>query len=86
MKKSRPCIIISPDELNNNIKTVLIAPITSTLREYPTRVELKLNNGVCYVVLDQIRVIDKKRLIKYIDHATNKTQGHIKTVLHEIFA
>ena len=61
IKKTRPCIIISPNEMNFNINTIIVAPMTSKSRNYPTRVKIDDNS---YIVLDQIRTIDKKRIIK----------------------
>ena len=62
IKKTRPCIIISPDEMNNNISTVIIAPLTSRLRNYPTRVPCKVEGKHGQIVIDQIRTVDKSRL------------------------
>ena len=64
IKKTRPCVIISPNEMNHYLKTLIIAPMTSKGIDIPTRVETKLKGKKGYVVLDQIRSIDKKRLIK----------------------
>ena len=61
IKKTRPCVIISPNEINFNINTVIIAPMTSKSRNYPTRIKINDNS---YIVLDQIRTIDKQRIIK----------------------
>jgi len=61
IKKTRPCVIISPNEMNFNINTIIVAPMTSKSRNYPTRVKIDDNS---YIVLDQIRTIDKKRVIK----------------------
>ncbi|MEK7825125.1 MAG: type II toxin-antitoxin system PemK/MazF family toxin, partial [Nitrospirota bacterium] len=64
IKKARPCVIISPDEMNKYISTVIIAPMTSQCHFYPTRVPVKFKRKEGWVVLDQIRTVDKKRLIK----------------------
>jgi mRNA interferase MazF len=64
IKKTRPCVIISPNEMNFNINTIIVAPMTSKSRDYPTRIKIKENS---YIVLDQIRTIDKKRIIKKLD-------------------
>ena len=64
IKKTRPCVIISPNEMNFNINTLIVAPMTSKSKNYPTRVKVDDNS---YVVLDQIRTIDKKRVIKKLD-------------------
>ncbi len=84
IKKSRPCVVISPNEMNNNIKTVIIAPMTSKSRNYPTRVSLKFQNKSGYVVLDQIRAVDKSRLTKNIGKLTKSTIIKIKSVIQEM--
>jgi mRNA interferase MazF len=85
MKKTRPCVVISPDEMNKYIQTVVIAPMTSSSKSYPTRVEVMHNNSKGWVVLDQIRTIDKRRIIKSLDFLTEKEILKIKSVLKEIF-
>lgn len=64
IQKTRPCVVISPNEINYNLRIVVIAPMTTKSRNYPTRVKVKHNNQVGWVVLDQIRTIDKTRIIK----------------------
>lgn len=64
IKKTRPCLIISPDEMNRTLKTVLIAPMTTTLRAFPSRVRVTFQSKKGEIVLDQIRAIDKDRLVK----------------------
>lgn len=64
IKKTRPCVVISPDDMNNHLKTVLIAPMTSTIRHYPTRVKTQFQGKKGEVVLDQMRAVDKTRLVK----------------------
>jgi len=86
IKKIRPCVIISPDEMNRNIKTVIIAPLTKVLRNYPTRVPCKVDGKQGQIVLDQIRTIDKSRLTKKIDSLTKATQKKVINVLREMFA
>jgi mRNA interferase MazF len=86
IKKTRPCVIISPNEMNDNISTVIIAPITSKLRNYPTRVPCKLEDKQGQVVLDQIRTVDKSRLIKKIDILNKVTQTKVLNVLMEMFS
>lgn len=86
IKKTRPCVIISPDEMNRNIKTVIIAPLTKVLRNYPTRVPCKVDGKQGQIVLDQIRTIDKTRLTKKIDTLTKATQKKVLNVLREMFA
>ena len=84
IKKTRPCLIISPDEMNDNIQTVIIAPMTTKSHKYPTRVQLTFQNKKGWVVLDQIRTIDNKRIIQKIGIVNNKTIIEIKKVLKEM--
>lgn len=86
IKKTRPCLIISPDELNNNIATLIVAPLTSTIRNYPTRVTCKVQGKQGQIVLDQIRTVDKKRLIKKIDSLQKSTQKKVLAILNEMFS
>lgn len=86
IKKTRPCVIISPDEMNTNISTLIIAPLTSTQKNYPTRVNCKVQGKEGQIVLDQIRTVDKKRLIKKIDIINKITQLKLHKVLNEMFA
>ena len=64
IKKTRPCVVISPNEMNNSINTVIIAPMTSTSKNYPTRINTTLDERDGWIVLDQIRCVDKSRLVK----------------------
>ncbi|OGU58696.1 MAG: transcriptional regulator [Ignavibacteria bacterium RBG_13_36_8] len=86
IKKTRPCVIISPDEMNRNISTVIIAPVTSKLRNYPTRVPCKIEGKQGQIVLDQIRTVDKSRLFKKIAVLNKTTQMKVLAVLHEMFS
>ena len=73
IKKTRPCIVISPDEMNRNISTVIIAPMTTKSHNYPTRVPLTFSGKKGWVVLDQIRTIDKIRIVKEIGSINKNT-------------
>jgi len=84
IKKSRPCVIISPDEMNKHIETVIIAPMTTKSYDYPTRVSLKFQNKRCWIVLDQIRTVDKRRLIKCLGNVEKQTIHRIKSVIKEM--
>jgi len=84
IKKTRPCIVISPDEMNKNIQTLIIAPMTTKSHNYPTRVQLTFQKIKGFIVLDQIRTIDKKRLIKQLGRISNKTVLEIKSVIQEM--
>lgn len=86
IKKTRPCIIISPDEMNHNISTVIVAPLTSRLRNYPTRVPCKVEGKQGQIVLDQIRTVDKIRLLKKIGSLNKITQTKILNVIKEMFS
>lgn len=84
VKKIRPCIVISPDEMNHNIQTVIIAPVTSTLKIYPSRVACKVQNQKGAIMLDQLRTVDKKRLISKIEKLTSKEILQIKRVIKKM--
>ncbi|MFZ1281596.1 MAG: type II toxin-antitoxin system PemK/MazF family toxin [Ignavibacteriaceae bacterium] len=86
IKKTRPCVIISPNEMNFNISTVIIAPITSKLRNYPTRIPCKVEGKQGQIVLDQVRTVDKIRLFKKVDTLNKATQVKVLTALREMFA
>jgi mRNA interferase MazF len=84
IKKTRPCIVISPNEMNNGLRTVQVAPMTSTPRDYPWRVALVFKKKSGYIALDQIRTIDKQRLVKRIGAVQRDTVDKIKETLHEM--
>ncbi len=85
IKKTRPCVIISPNEMNKYLNTVVIAPMTSQSKKYPTRVPVKHNSKKGWIVLDQIRTIDKQRIIKTLDNLTEKEIEKVKMILMETF-
>ncbi|MGI8951515.1 MAG: type II toxin-antitoxin system PemK/MazF family toxin [Chitinophagaceae bacterium] len=85
MKKTRPCVIISPDEMNKYLQTIVIAPMTSSSKPYPTRVQVKHNKTKGWIVLDQIRTVDRQRIIKVLDVLTDKELYSVKTVLKETY-
>jgi mRNA interferase MazF len=84
IQKSRPCLIISPDEMNLNIDTIIIAPMTTKSRSYPTRVNLDFKDKNGWIVLDQIRTVDKIRLIKKLGKIDIKTIKEVKKVIKEM--
>ena len=86
IKKSRPCVVISPDQMNHHISTVIIAPMTTTIRNYPTRVNCIFQNTKGQVVLDQILTVDKIRFMKKLGRVQKRTQENIVSVLQEMFA
>ena len=85
MKKTRPAVIISPNEMNKYLNTIVIAPMTSSSKSYPTRVEVNHNKTKGWVVLDQIRTVDRQRIIKRLGNLTEKEILKIKIVLKETF-
>lgn len=85
IKKTRPCLVISPDEMNRHISTVIVAPMTTRTRNYPTRVKCIFDNKEGEIVLDQIRTVDKNRLIKRLGRIDKKTQEEVLRVLREMF-
>ena len=84
MKKTRPCVVLSPDELNDFLETAIIAPLTSTRKKYKFRVNTIFQEKNGAVALDQLRTVDKSRLIKKIGHLENKTIENIKEILKEM--
>lgn len=86
MTKTRPCLIISPNEMNRHIRTVIIAPMTSTIKNYPTRVTITFQKKRGQIVLDQIRTVDKQRLIKKLGKISSTAQDKTLNVLQELFA
>lgn len=83
IRKTRPCVIVSPDEMNRNIQTVIIAPMTTTSRKYPTRVEVTHNSVKGWIVIDQIRTIDKIRVVKILGKLSKKEIAMVKLVIKE---
>ena len=86
IQKTRPCVVISPDEMNRFIKTVIIAPMTTRGREYPSRVPCSFQGKNGQVILDQIRTVDKVRLVKLLGILEEETCNHILYLLQEIFS
>lgn len=86
INKTRPCIIISPDEMNRIVNTVIAAPMTSTIRNYPMRAMVHLKRRQSQVALDQIRTFDKKRLIKKLGTLSDSEAHNIADILVEMFA
>ena len=86
IKKTRPCVIISPDEMNEYISTVIVAPLTSKVRNYPTRITCTVEGKKGQIVLDQIRTVDKARLHKKLEKIQKRTQDKVIETLLEMFA
>lgn len=86
IKKTRPCLIVSPDEMNRHIRTVIVAPMTTKGRAYPTRVPCRFKGRSGQVVLDQLRTVDAIRLAKKVGRLDAPTASKVLSVLGEIFA
>ena len=84
IQKTRPCVIISPNEMNYNINTIIIAPLTSKSRNYPTRVKVELDGQEGWIILDQIRCIDKSRLVKIIGTLNQDTIIEVKNIIKQM--
>ncbi len=85
IQKTRPCLVISPDEMNRFIRTVIVAPMTTKGTSYPTRVACKFQRRHGQIVLDQIRTVDKTRLVKKLGRIDKQTQTAVLSVLGEMF-
>jgi mRNA interferase MazF len=85
IRKTRPCLVISPDEMNEPLQTVLVAPMTTTLRSYPTRVTLTFRNKTGQVALDQLRAVDRQRLVRKLGVISSKAAREVSSVLLEMF-
>ena len=86
IKKTRPCLVVSPDEMNRFIRTVIVAPMTTKGAQYPTRVACKFQGKQGQVVLDQIRTVDKTRLVKRLGKVGTRASAEVLSVLCEMFA
>ena len=85
IKKTRPCVILSPNEMNKYLNTIVVAPMTTNLKKYPTRISVEHNQKKGMIAIDQIRTIDKKRIIKTFDNLTKSEIRKYKEVLKETF-
>lgn len=85
IKKTRPCVIISPNEMNYHLRTIIVAPMTTQGRKYPTRIKVKHQNKTGWIVIDQIRTIDKLRVVKRLGSLTEKELRECKDVIRETF-
>lgn len=86
IQKTRPCLVISPDEMNRHIRTVIVAPMTSVRRNYPTRVDVTFQRKKGQVVLDQIRTVDKARLAKHLGRLPEPRCREVADILQQMFA
>ncbi len=85
IQKTRPCVIISPNEMNKYLSTIVVAPMTSNLNKYPSRVNVNYDNKKGMIAIDQIRTIDKKRIVKYLDKLSKTEIKATKAVIKEAF-
>jgi mRNA interferase MazF len=85
IRETRPCVVISPNEMNQYLRTVVIAPMTGSSKNYPTRVEIKHENKIGWVVLDQVRTIDKQRIAKILGKLSRPEIKEVKAVLKETY-
>ena len=85
IRKTRPCVIISPNEMNKYLKTIVVAPMTTTSRKYPTRIEVKHDGKLGWIVIDQIRTIDKLRIVSTLGRLSNPEVKEVKSVMKETF-
>ena len=85
IQKTRPCLVVSPDEINRHLRTVVIAPMTTSERPYPTRVTVTFQNKRGQVALDQIRAVDRQRLVRKLGSVSAKTAQVVSAVLVEMF-
>ncbi|TPV33925.1 type II toxin-antitoxin system PemK/MazF family toxin [Paucihalobacter ruber] len=85
IKKTRPCVIISPDEMNRNLNTIVLAPMTTNLKKYPTRVAVNHNGKKGMIVIDQIRTVDKSRIIKTFEKLNDSEIDKCKEIIKETY-
>ena len=85
IKKTRPCLIVSPDEMNASLSTVIVAPMTTKGRDYPSRVFCEFQGKKGQIVLDQIRTVDRKRLVRHLGAIDSETMRRVSNLLQEMF-
>ncbi len=85
IKKRIPCVIVSPNEINIFLRTIVVAPLTTNLKEYPTRIKVKHNGKKGMIAIDQIRTIDKSRIIKKVEQLTKSEIQKCKDIMRETF-
>lgn len=86
IQKARPCVVVSPDELNRHLRTHIVAPLTTGGHQYPFRVPCRFKGKVGHVVLDQVRTVDRERLVRHLGRISPGTLKRVLTVLQEMFA
>ena len=85
IQKTRPCVVISPDELNSSLRTCIVAPLTTGGHSYPFRIPCRFEGRSGYVVIDHIRTVDRERLVRRLGKLSSSTLGHILAILQEMF-
>lgn len=85
VKKTRPCVVVSPDEMNRQVNTLIIAPMTSTSKDYPSRIQVQSGDRAGWVMIDQIRAIDRLRVVKVLGNLSTSEVVKIKQVIRELF-
>jgi mRNA interferase MazF len=85
IKKTRPCVIVFPNEINKFLNTIVVAPMTTNLKKYPTRLQVEYNNKKGMIAIDQIRTIDKSRIVKKIDRLSKSEIQKCKDIIRETF-
>lgn len=85
IKKTRPCVVVSPDELNANLRTFIVAPLTTGGHPYPFRVPCRFEGRAGYIVIDQIRTVDRERLVHRLGKLSPSTLGRVLAILQEMF-
>ncbi|MFZ1676157.1 MAG: type II toxin-antitoxin system PemK/MazF family toxin [Saprospiraceae bacterium] len=85
IRKTRPCVIVSPDEMNRHLQTVTVCPITSTSKKYPTRLKVMMERKVSWIVVDQIRTLDRKRIFKIVGQLTQESILNLKAIIRETY-
>ncbi|MFA5814025.1 MAG: type II toxin-antitoxin system PemK/MazF family toxin [Bacteroidales bacterium] len=85
IQKTRPCVIISPDEMNRHLQTVVVAPLTTTSKPYPTRIRISHENTTGWIAVDQIRTIDKSRIIRIEGMLSSSEIKTLKSIIRQTF-
>lgn len=86
IRKTRPCVVISPDELNAYLHTYIVAPLTTGSHHYPFRIACRFQGRSGHIVLDQIRTVDRERMVKKLGKLSSSTLSNVLTILQEMFA
>jgi mRNA interferase MazF len=86
IRKTRPCVVVSPDELNRHLRTVIVAPMTTGGQAYPWRIACRFQRRSGFVAVDQLRTVDTERLVKRLGRLEPETMGEVLRVLQELFA